>query len=99
MTELNITTDGNDSGESSFPITLHPPLLPTLTHHTPTITEGDGSASPPTRHVIGHIPDPSLGPILIPAVPPYSHSQSNGIESEQGGNEQFPAQISSVHNI
>ena len=71
----------------------------TLTQYTPTITEGDGSTSPPTRHVIGHIPDPSLGPILIPAAPPYSHSQSNGIESEQGSSGQFPAQISSVHNL
>ena len=77
------------STESSFPITLHPPLPPTLTHHTP-------STSLPSSQAVGRIPDPALGPILIPAAPPYSHSRTNGMEPEQG---QLPVQISSVRNL
>ena len=69
---LVIDTGVEENAESSFPITLHPPLPPTLTQHT-------SSTSPPSSH----IPDPALGPILVPAAPPYSHSQSSGMESEQ----------------
>ena len=50
----------------------------------------------PTAQAIDRIPDPALGPVLISAAPPYSHSQSSGMEPEQGGNQQ---PISSVHSL
>jgi hypothetical protein len=74
-----------ENAESSFPITLHPPLPPTLTPST----------SPPSSH----IPDPVLGPVLIPAAPPYSHSQSSGMELEQSNDRQLPVHISSMPNL
>ena len=85
-------TGVEENAESSFPITLHPPLPPTLTHHAP-------STSPPSNQAISHIPDPALGPILVPAAPPYSHSQSSGMESEQVNDRQLPVHISSVANL
>ena len=78
-----VDTGVEENAESSFPITLHPPLPPTLTQHT-------SSTSPPSSH----IPDPALGPILVPAAPPYS--QSSGMESEQSNGRQLPVHISSI---
>lgn len=55
--------------------------------------------SPPTAQAIDRIPDPVLGPVLISAAPPYSHSQSSGMESERESNQQLPVPISSVHSL
>ena len=83
------TDSGEKSGANS--LTYGTASLRLLTHHT--------STSPPSSQVISHIPDPALGPILIPAAPPYSHSQSSGMESEQSNNSQLPVHISSVRNL
>ena len=100
LTQHSITiidTSVEESAEASFPITLHPPLPPTLTHDSTIIS--NGSMSPPTAQAIDRIPDPALGPVLISAAPPYSHSQSSGTESERESNQQLPVPISSVHSL
>ena len=93
---LHTGTSGEESAEPSFPITLHPPLPPTLTHHTPTIN--DVSTSPPSNQTISHIPDPVLGPTLVPAAP-YSNSQSSDLEPESGSNRQVTVPVSCVHSL
>ena len=82
--KIALVDTGVEENAESFPITLHPPLLPTITQHT-------SSTSPPSSH----IPDPVLGPILVSAAPPHSHSQSSGMESEQSNGRQLPVHISS----
>ena len=67
-----------------------------MNHHFPSPFTLPPQHTPSTSLPSSHIPDPALGPILVPAAPPYSHSQSSGMESEQSIGRQLPVHISSI---